>query len=150
MTRDGHTLETVIPEIETQIGASLCRIVADRGYRGHHAPPEHKMKVYIPGQKRGVTDAIKRDLRRRSAVEPVIGHAKGEHRMGRNFLKGAQATPPTPSSPPRLQLVWGIVCQARFIKSLLLTSSFHLVNSDVPRGALHDQRGSSRRILVCG
>ena len=86
---DGHTLETVIPEIETQIGASLSRIVADRGYRGHNAPPDHKMKVYISGQKRGLTDAIKRDLRRRSAVEPVIGHAKGEHRMGRNFLKGA-------------------------------------------------------------
>jgi transposase, IS5 family len=86
---DGHTLETVIPEIETQIGASLARIVADRGYRGHNAPPDHKMKVYVCGQKRGVTDAIKRDLRRRSAVEPVIGHAKGEHRMGRNFLKGA-------------------------------------------------------------
>jgi transposase, IS5 family len=85
---DGHTLETVIPEIETQIGASLARIVADRGYRGHNAPPDRKMKVYISGQKRGVTDAIKRDLRRRSAVEPVIGHAKGEHRMGRNFLKG--------------------------------------------------------------
>jgi transposase, IS5 family len=86
---DGHTLKTVIPEIETQIGASLSRIVADRGYRGHDAPPNHKMKVYISGQKRGVTDAIKRDLRRRSAVEPVIGHAKSEHRMGRNFLKGA-------------------------------------------------------------
>src|SRR5579863_7769088 len=85
---DGHTLETVIPEIETQIGASLARIVADRGYRGHNAPADHKMKVYISGQKRGVTDAIKRDLRRRSAVEPVIGHAKNEHRMGRNFLKG--------------------------------------------------------------
>ena len=87
---DGHTLEAVIPEIEAQIGASLSRIVADRGYRGHNAPPDHKMKVYISGQKRGVTDAIKRDLRRRSAVEPVIGHAKGEHRMGRNFLKGAK------------------------------------------------------------
>jgi IS5 family transposase len=85
---DGHTLETVIPEIETQIGASLARIVADRGYRGHNAPPDRKMKVYISGQKRGVTDAIKRDLRRRSAVEPVIGHAKNEHRLGRNFLKG--------------------------------------------------------------
>ena len=48
------------------------------------------MKVYISGQKRGVTDAIKRDLRRRSAVEPVIGHTKSEHRMGRNFLKGVQ------------------------------------------------------------
>ena len=85
---DGHTLVTVIPEIEAQLGASLARIVADRGYRGHNAPPDHKMKVYISGQKRGVTEAIKRDLRRRSAIEPVIGHAKSEHRMGRNFLKG--------------------------------------------------------------
>ena len=59
------------------------------GYRGHNARPDHKMKVYVSGQKRGLTEAIKRDLRRRSAVEPVIGHAKGEHRMGRNFLKGA-------------------------------------------------------------
>jgi transposase, IS5 family len=46
------------------------------------------MKVYISSQRRGVTDAIKRDLRRRSAVEPVIGYAKSEHRMGRNFHKG--------------------------------------------------------------
>ena len=62
---------TVIPEIEAQIGANLSRIVADRGYRGHNAPPDHKFRVYISGQKRRVTAAIKRDLRRRSAVEPV-------------------------------------------------------------------------------
>ena len=85
---DGHTLATVIPEIETQIGASLARIVADRGYRGHNAPPDHKFKVYISGQRRRVTETIKRQLRRRSAVEPVIGHAKAEHRMGRNYLAG--------------------------------------------------------------
>jgi transposase, IS5 family len=78
----------VIPEIETQLGARLARIVADRGYRGHNAPPDHKLKVYVSGQRRGVMEAIRRDLRRRSAVEPVIGHAKSEHRMGRNFLKG--------------------------------------------------------------
>ncbi len=29
---------------------------------------------------------IKRQLRRRSAVEPVIGDLKAEHRMGRNYL----------------------------------------------------------------
>ena len=58
------------------------------------------MKVYVSGQKRGVTDAIKRDLRRRSAVEPVIGHAKNEHRLGRNFLKGAHGDAATPCSPP--------------------------------------------------
>ncbi|MGB3580745.1 MAG: transposase, partial [Roseiarcus sp.] len=86
---DGHTLATVIREIETQIGANLARVVADRGYRGHNAPPDHKFKVYISGQRRRVTETIKRELRRRSAVEPVIGHAKGEHRMGRNYLAGA-------------------------------------------------------------
>jgi IS5 family transposase len=85
---DGHTLATVIPEIETQIGANLARIVADRGYRGHNAPPDHKFKVYISGQRRRVTETVKRELRRRSAVEPVIGHAKAEHRMGRNYLAG--------------------------------------------------------------
>jgi IS5 family transposase len=85
---DGHTLATVIPEIETQIGASLAHVVADRGYRGHNAPPGHKFRVYISGQRRRVTETIKRELRRRSAVEPVIGHAKAEHRMGRNYLAG--------------------------------------------------------------
>src|SRR5213082_3540452 len=62
---DGHTLATVIPEMKAQIGASLSRIVADRGYRGHNLPPDQRFKVYISGQRRGVTDAIKRDLRRR-------------------------------------------------------------------------------------
>jgi IS5 family transposase len=27
-------------------------------------------------------------MRRRAAVEPVSGHIKAEHRMGRNYLKG--------------------------------------------------------------
>jgi IS5 family transposase len=85
---DGHTLATVLPEIEAQIGAPLARVVADRGYRGHNAPPNMRFKIYLSGQRRGVTDAIKRELRRRSAVEPVIGHAKAEHGMSRNFLKG--------------------------------------------------------------
>jgi transposase, IS5 family len=86
---DGHTLETVIPDMERQIGASLSRIVADRGYRGHNAPPDYQFKVYISGQKRRVTEQIKRELRRRSAVEPVIGHLKSDHRMDRNQIAHA-------------------------------------------------------------
>ena len=85
---DGHTLAAVIPEIETQIGANLARIVADRGYRGHNAAPGHKFRVYFSGQRRHVTETINRELLRRSAVEPLIGHAKAEHRMGRNYLAG--------------------------------------------------------------
>ena len=57
--------------------------------RGHNAPPEHRFRVYISGQKRRVTAAIKRELRRRSAVEPCIGHLKAEHRLGRNHLAHA-------------------------------------------------------------
>ncbi len=45
--------------------------------------------MYIAGQKRRVTDAIKRELRRRPAVEPVIGQLKEDRRMGRNLLSHA-------------------------------------------------------------
>lgn len=85
---DGHTLAAVVPAIEQQIGVSLTRLIADKGYRGHNAPPGHRRSVYISGQKRGVTAVIQRELRRRAAVEPVIGHVKAEHRMGRNYLIG--------------------------------------------------------------
>ena len=40
--------------------------------------------------KRGVTPAIKKELRRRSVVEPIIGHLKMDHPLGRNYLKGTQ------------------------------------------------------------
>ena len=64
----------------------LARAVVDAGYKGHHAPKEKRFRVYVAGQKRGLSPAIKRALRRRAAVEPVIGHLKSEHRMGRNHL----------------------------------------------------------------
>ena len=87
---DGHTLATVIADMEKTIGNEIDRILADAGYRGHNAPERHRFKVFTAGQKRRVTPAIKRQMRRRSAVEPVIGHIKNEHRMGRNYLAGTQ------------------------------------------------------------
>ena len=48
----------------------------------------NKLKVYKSGHKRGITPTIKKELRRRSAVEAVIGHLKTNGRLGRNFLKG--------------------------------------------------------------
>jgi len=83
---DGHTLATVIPDMEALIGNIIARLLADKEYRGHNAPPDYKFRVFLSGQKRGVTPKIKRELRRRAAVEPVIGHLKAEHRMGRNYL----------------------------------------------------------------
>jgi IS5 family transposase len=44
--------------------------------------------LFISGQKRGVFGVIKRELRRRSAIEPIIGHLKAEGHLGRCYLKG--------------------------------------------------------------
>jgi len=90
---DGHTLATLIPDMEALIGNTLERLLADKGYRGHNAPSDYKFRVFTSGQKRRMTPQIKRELRRRSAVEPVIGHLKSEHRMGRNYLWHRQGEP---------------------------------------------------------
>ena len=83
---DGHTLQDVIAEMEAWSGVSAQRIYVDKGYRGHNYA--NKFKVYRSGQKRGLTPTIKKELRRRSAIEAVIGHIKTDGRLDRNFLKG--------------------------------------------------------------
>jgi len=83
---DGHTLAQVIPDTQALLGNVLERIIADAGYRGHNAPAEHRFRVYTAGQRRRVNQQIKREFKRRAAIEPVIGHLKDDHRMGRNYL----------------------------------------------------------------
>ncbi len=88
--RGEDTLKTILPDIERLTGANLDRILADAGYKGHNACLKHKFKVFTAGQKRRVTPAIKRQMKRRAAVEPVIGHLKSGHRMNRNYLSHNQ------------------------------------------------------------
>jgi IS5 family transposase len=83
---DGHTLRAAIEDTERLTGRQIERAYVDKGYRGHDVPNPHR--VFISGQKRGVFGAIKRELRRRSAIEPVIGHMKAEGHLGRCYLKG--------------------------------------------------------------
>ena len=67
-------------------GRGIDRVYVDKGYRGHGLTGA--AQVYISGQKRGVHCQIKRELRRRSAIEPVIGHAKSDGHLGRCNLRG--------------------------------------------------------------
>ena len=83
---DGHTLRDVIEDTQKLTGCEIERAYVDKGYRGHDA--QNPRRVFISGQKRGVFGAIKRELRRRSAIEPVIGHMKAEGHLGRCYLKG--------------------------------------------------------------
>jgi transposase, IS5 family len=85
---DGHTLRAIIEGTQKLTGCEIERAYVDKGYRGHNAPNPHR--VFISGQKRGVFGAIKRELRRRSAIEPVIGHMKAEGHLGRCYLKGRE------------------------------------------------------------
>jgi len=83
---DGHTLKEVIEETEALTGREIDRAYVDKGYVGHDATKPYR--VFKSGQKRGVQGQIKRELRRRSAIEAVIGHCKTDGHLGRNFLKG--------------------------------------------------------------
>ena len=69
---DGHTLNDAIEGAQRLTGLQIERAYVDKGYRGHDAPDPRR--VFISGQKRGVFGVIKRELRRRSAIEPLIGH----------------------------------------------------------------------------
>lgn len=85
---DGHTLGSAIADVQRMTGIEVKRIHVDKGYRGHNHPL--KFRVWISGQVRRTTIPIKREMKRRAAIEPVIGHMKAEHRMDRNYLKGRQ------------------------------------------------------------
>jgi IS5 family transposase len=83
---DGHTLATVIDRTEKLTGCAVERV--DKGYRGHDTA--NPRRVFISGQKRGVFGIIKRELRRRSAIEAVIGHMQTDGSLGRCYLKGRE------------------------------------------------------------
>ena len=79
-------MRDVIDRTEALTGCPIERAYVDKGYRGHDA--QNPRRVFISGQKRGVFGVIKRELRRRSAIEPIIGHLKAEGHLGRCYLKG--------------------------------------------------------------
>jgi len=84
---DGHTLKAAHAQVEQLTGVKPEEIFVDKGYRGTQHHPEN-VAVYISGRK--LSGTLKRLLRRRSAIEPVIGHLKQDHRMKRNYLQGKE------------------------------------------------------------
>ncbi len=82
---DGHTLAEALAKGAKTSGVSIKQAFVDRGYKGHGV---EESEVYISGQRRGMTWSLKRALKRRSAVEPHIGHMKSEGKLRRNFLRG--------------------------------------------------------------
>ncbi len=82
---DGHTLHEALEQVEILTDQRPTMAFVDRGYRGHGV---ETVKVFISGARRGVTRTIAKLLRRRSAIEPMIGHMKTDGRLTRCPLKG--------------------------------------------------------------
>ncbi len=82
---DGHTLSESLDAVEAMTGVGLEEAFVDKGYRGHRCDGNVAIHIAGCGLKRA-TRALKKRRRRRSAVEPKIGHLKSDHRMGRCWL----------------------------------------------------------------
>ena len=73
---DGHTLDRIIALRSTATRATAATPIRTGSRFGSAARSAVSPKL------------IRREMRRRAAVEPVIGHLKDDHRMRRNHLKG--------------------------------------------------------------
>ena len=85
---DGHTLAETLEQVGILTGTDKLPTTAivDKGYRGAQI---EGVRILMSGQKRGITRTLKAMIKRRSAIEPAIGHMKMDGRLARNPLKGA-------------------------------------------------------------
>jgi IS5 family transposase len=83
---DGHTLKASLDQVEKLTGQRPDNGYVDLGYRGHD---EEKTNILIArSAKNPKTRTLRAKLKRRNAIEPLIGHAKSDGHLDRNYLKG--------------------------------------------------------------
>ena len=86
---DGHTLAGQIDQVAKLTGTAVKRAYVDRGYRGHKIARD-ELDITV-SQTRGITSpTIRREMRRRNGIEPVIGHLKDDGHLERNHMAGAE------------------------------------------------------------
>jgi IS5 family transposase len=87
---DGHTLKAALDQAEEIAGWRPEHAYCDKGYKGTPAVLNNT-EVHLANKKKKSMKATKwKWYRRRSGIEPIIGHAKSDHRMDRNYLKGEE------------------------------------------------------------
>ncbi len=84
---DGHTLSQALATAEKITHVNITDAFVDKGYRGHDYRGAATIHI-AGGSTRKLTRTQKRRRKRRSAVEPKIGHLKSDNRMRRCFLQG--------------------------------------------------------------
>jgi IS5 family transposase len=87
---DGHTLNEQLEQAEILMqdtGQRPQTAYVDLGYRGVDAD-NPGVAIKHRGKFKTLSASERKLLKRRQAIEPIIGHLKADHRMGRCYLKG--------------------------------------------------------------
>ena len=130
---DGHTLENALEQVEILTATAPSIVLADRGYRG--VVPENPATRLILSHTRKLPPALKRLLKRRQVVEPVIGHMKTDGLLARNWLKGELGDALHAvmcGAGHNLRL---ILARLRALFSALIAVLAELIHSDALRGS---------------
>lgn len=85
---DGHTLKGALRQVLRVVGWTPKNAYCDKGYKGNPKRIGDTAIHLANRRKRSMKPSEWRWFRRRSAIEPIIGHMKENHRMDRNYLKG--------------------------------------------------------------
>lgn len=83
---DGHTLAEALEQAAIRSDGKPEVAIVDRGYKGIAVDG---VKIYHAGLRSGITRGLRAMIRRRSSIEPAIGHIKTDRKLDRNWLKGA-------------------------------------------------------------
>ena len=87
---DGHTLKAALDQAEEISGWRPQNAYCDKGYKGAPAGLNNTVVHLANKKKKSMKPSEWKWYRRRSGIEPIIGHAKSDHRMDRNYLKGEE------------------------------------------------------------
>lgn len=88
---DGHTIDPAMEQVKRLYPHPIKILAADRGYRGQRQSGD--TRIEIPDSPKDTDSPYRRQKKhrrfcKRAGIEPVIGHLKSDHRLGRNFYKG--------------------------------------------------------------
>ena len=90
---DGHTLKSALANAQNISKTKIDDAFVDKGYKGHAIDEEEdNIRIFISGKKthngKKLTKTLKQHLKRRQAIEPVIGHMKNDGKLNLSRLKG--------------------------------------------------------------
>lgn len=88
---DGHVLSAQLEQTTNLLqdqGRAPKQVIVDLGYRGVDAD-NPGVQIIHRGKYKSLSEHEKKLLKRRQAIEPLIGHTKADHRMDRCWLQGA-------------------------------------------------------------